>query len=209
MEHQPDFELRYMDGPNNISSLQSNAERMLSSLFYVELVSAPRFYSSPEAVCVRLLCRLPPSSLMTGIIKGLHLRNSSIHYHGAEAEWTVEPLVTPAILARCRNGESFSRVLEVQVSGMDTELDVRLHDTLMGNQSVSHCPYRVGRLIRDQGLDCAFGRRDHGFSCPSETTGSDLTAAIAKLSEELDRFSMSGRRDTYEDLLDYYSIVSI
>lgn len=178
-----------MGGPYNISSLKSSTKRMISCLFYVELTSTPMLYSSPEIVCVRLLCRLSPSPEMMSLIRGLHLRSTCIYYRGVEAEWTVESLVTPEILTRCRRGESFSRDFEVQVSAMDSELDVRLRDTVIGEQSISNCPYKVERLIRDQGLDCAFGRRDHRFLCETQSTaGGVLTAEIEKLSEELGRF---------------------
>ncbi|KAH6869642.1 hypothetical protein B0T10DRAFT_523573 [Thelonectria olida] len=196
-EHGPDFTARYMGGPYDALSFQLSAERMLSCLFYIELLSAPMLYSSPEAACIRLLCRLTPGPEMTNLITGLHLRSARIHYRGAEAQWTGDSLVTPAILARCRRGESFSRVLEVQVSAMDTVLDVRLRDSLMGEQSISNCPYKVEKLIRDQGLDCAFGRRDHRLLCETGTTGNSLTAEIEKLSEELGRFLPSGSSDAW------------
>ncbi|KAH7000879.1 hypothetical protein EDB80DRAFT_721123 [Ilyonectria destructans] len=198
-ENEPDFTVRYMGGPYNVSSLKSSTKRMLSCLFYIELMSTPMLYSSPETVCVRLLCRLPPSPEMMSLIRGLHLRSARIHYRGAEAEWAIESLVTPAILARCRRGESFSRDFEVQVSAMDSEVDVRLHDTLIGEQSISNCPYKVEKLIKDQGLDCAFGRRDHRFLGETKSTaGGVLTADIEKLSEELGRFLPSGSSDTLD-----------
>lgn len=166
---------------------------MISCLFYIELVAAPMFYSSPEIVHVRLLCRLPPGLETMKFVGFLNLQGIQIQYRGAELEWSIDSLVTTAALARCGRGETFCRVLELQVAAMDTKLDLWLSGDSIGRQSVSNCPYRVDQLVQDQGLDCVFGRRDHQVVRQAEgTAGSDLAAQIEELSEELGRFLPSG-----------------
>jgi hypothetical protein len=181
-----------MGGPYNVLSLKSVTQRMVSCLFYIELICNPALYSPPERALVRLLCRLPPSAEMMSLVRGLSQRSTCVRYRGAEATWTVENLVTPTILARCRSGEPFLKVLEVQVSAIDTALDVRLKDNLMGEQSISNCPYKVEKLVEDQGLDCSFGRRDHRFLCEIGSRSQGLMEEIETLSHEIGRFLPSG-----------------
>jgi hypothetical protein len=89
------------------------------------------------------------------------------------------------------------KVLEVQVSAMDTALDVRLKDDLMGEQSISNCPYKVEKLVEDQGLDCSFGRRDHRFLGEIGSRSQGLMEEIETLSSEIGRFLPSGGGGTW------------
>jgi hypothetical protein len=190
----PDFTVRYMGGPYNALSLNFVAQRMLSCLFYIEVASRPALYSPPETILVRLLCRIPPSGEMISLVRSLFQRNTNVRYRGAEATWTAETLVTPAILAHCRSGEPFLKFLGVQINAMETAVDVRFSDQLIGEQSVSNCPYKLGKLIEDQGLDCSFGRRDHCFLSETGNETCALQDEIQVLSDELGRFIPSGRQ---------------
>jgi hypothetical protein len=183
-----------MGGPHNALSLNLVAQRMLSCLFYVEAVSEPTLYSPPETVLVRLLCRIPPSAEMVSLVRNLFQRNTNVRYRGAEATWTAETLVTPAILSRCRSGKPFLKVFGVQMNGLETAVDIRLCDELVGEQSISNCPYKLGKLIEDQGLDCWFGRRDHRFLSEIRSRSYGLKEEIEALSDELGRFLPSGRQ---------------
>lgn len=191
----PDFTVRYMGGPYNALSLHFVAQRMLSCLFYIEAASRPALYSPPETILVRLLCRIPPGGEMTSLARNLFQRNTNVRYRGAEATWTAETLVTPTILAHCRNGEPFLKVLRVQINAMETAVDVRLGDQLIGEQSISNCPYKLGKLIEDQGLDCSFGRRDHCYLSGTGNEAFRLQEEIQVLSDELGRFIPSGRQN--------------
>jgi hypothetical protein len=75
---------------------------------------------------------------------------------------------------------------------MDTAVDVRLNDNLMGEQSVSNCPYRVEKLVEDQGLDCGFGREDHRVLCEIGSRSQGLMEEIETPSHELGNFLPSG-----------------
>jgi hypothetical protein len=69
-------------------------------------------------------------------------------------------LVTPGALARCREGDGFLRFLTIPVQSMLSVLDVSI-DGLGGRLNISNCPYELRKLVRDQGLDCVFGRKDY------------------------------------------------
>jgi hypothetical protein len=77
---------------------------------------------------------------------------------------------------------------------METAVDVRLGDQLIGEQSISNCPYKLGKLIEDQGLDCSFGRRDHCYLSGTGNEAFRLQEEIQVLSDELGRFIPSGRQ---------------
>jgi hypothetical protein len=189
---EPDFTVRYMGGPYNDLSLKSVTQRMVSCLFYIELICSPALYSPPEAALVRLLCRLPHSPEMVSLVRGMFQRGTRVRYRGAEATWNTDILVTPTILARCRSGDPFSKLFEVQVSAMDTVVDVRLDDNLMGEHNISNCPYKVERLVEEQGLDCAFGRRDHQFVNDIGIGSQGLREEVEIVSNTIGRFMPSG-----------------
>jgi hypothetical protein len=131
---------------------------------------------------------------MVSLVRNLFQRNTNVRYRGAEATWTAETLVTPAILSRCRSGKPFLKVFGVQMNGLETAVDIRLCDELVGEQSISNCPYKLGKLIEDQGLDCWFGRRDHCFLSEIRSRSYGLKEEIEALSDELGRFLPSGRQ---------------
>jgi hypothetical protein len=108
-----DFTVRYMGGPYNVLSLKAVTQRILSCLFYIELICNPALYSSPERALVRLHCRLPPGPELTSLVRGLYQRSTRVRSRGAEATWAAESLVTPALSARCRSGQPFLKVLKV------------------------------------------------------------------------------------------------
>jgi len=107
-------------------------------------------------------------------------------YRGDEEE-CVETLVTPAALERCRKGDKFLRVLSMRVTAMTTMLDVRVDGAATGLQSISRCPYELGKLIRDQGSDCVFGRKDHQTA--DQVSDEVVTEEIERLCETLDGIS--------------------
>ncbi|KAJ4248079.1 hypothetical protein NW762_012849 [Fusarium torreyae] len=193
-----DIAVRYMGAHHDSPSLKFVASRMLASLFYIELDFAPHFYTSPERVRARLLCRLPPSAALTSIMRDLYLRGAQVIFRGTELVPHVESLVTQSSLARCHWGRPFVKHLDMEVWSLDSELHVAIDDGLIGEQSISHCPYALRELIRDQGLDCVFGRSDHRGIDMARDVGATITEEIEELSEELGRFLSWGETwDSY------------
>jgi hypothetical protein len=80
------------------------------------------------------------------------------------------------------------------MNGLETAVDIRLCDELVGEQSISNCPYKLGKLIEDQGLDCWFGRWDYCFLSEIRSRSYGLKEEIEALSDELGRFLPSGRQ---------------
>ncbi|KAG4292492.1 hypothetical protein FPRO06_11980 [Fusarium proliferatum] len=184
-----DVVVRYMGANCDSPPLKLAASRMIASLFYIELVFTPHFYSTPEHAQTRLLCRLPPSATLISLMTDLHARGTRVIFWGTELEPNVESLVTSSSLSRCRRGEAFVKRLDIEVWSPDSELHVAIDDDLMGKHNVSHCPYVLRELSHDQGLDCVFGRSDHCGIDTTKDVGTTITEEIDELSEELGRFA--------------------
>ncbi|KAF5571961.1 patatin-like serine hydrolase [Fusarium phyllophilum] len=184
-----DVVVRYMGAHCDSPPPKLAASRMIASLFYIELVFTPHFYSTPERVQARLLCRLPPSATLISLVTDLHARGTRVIFWGTELEPNVESLVTSSSLSRCRRGEAFVKRLDIEVWSPDSELHVVIDDDLMGKHNVSHCPYVLRELSHDQGLDCVFGRSDHCGIDTTKDVGTTITEEIDELSEELGRFA--------------------
>jgi hypothetical protein len=116
-----------------------------------------------------------------------------VYYRADDAEYSAEPMVTLAALRECRKGNPFSRVLEMEVASIKSVLDLGM-DGLAGQELLSNCPYRLLELVKDQGLDCVFGRKDHQVKS-SEPIDSEqgLSLAIDRLRETLERVVLSSK----------------
>jgi hypothetical protein len=182
-----DITVQYQGGAYDIATLQSIASRMFSYLFFIELISIPFFYSTPDRAKVRLKCRLSPGPPLMSLIMDLQRRNAQIRYRGHEGSYSMDKLVTSAVISRCRKGRDFSRILEMEVSSLSSVLDVRIYGTALTDENISNCPYELQKLIQDQGLDCVFGRKD---------CGARQSEASEILGEEIDRL-----REILDDVL--------
>lgn len=75
----------------------------------------------------------------------------------------------------------------MEVASMSSILDMKM-DGLAGQESLSNCPYKLLALIRDQGLDCVFGRKDHQVKSTKPIDSKhDLSLAIERLQEVFER----------------------
>ncbi len=70
-------------------------------------------------------------------------------------------LCTEVVLKQFREGRLFRRTLEMEVLSTESVLDVKIDKLLAQSESISNCLYTLGRLIKDQKLDCVFGLEDH------------------------------------------------
>ncbi|KAH8891478.1 hypothetical protein GQ53DRAFT_648395, partial [Thozetella sp. PMI_491] len=160
-------------------------DRLFASLFYLELTALPDFYAGPERACLRLQCRVPPGPALVDLVTGLQQRQARMYYGGDNTDYASELLVSPKALARCRRGGVFSRALTIPVRSMSSPLDVRI-DGLSGPQHISNCPYELQKLVRDQGLDCVFGRKDHRDLTQEGASTFVMFEAIDRLSRALE-----------------------
>jgi hypothetical protein len=67
---------------------------------------------------------------------------------------------------------------------MSTFIDVQI-DVQGTPQNIGNCPYELRNLIRDQGLDCVFGRKDHQDQSGTGGTAFIMFEALERLSQEL------------------------
>ncbi|KAI1841723.1 hypothetical protein JX265_013704 [Neoarthrinium moseri] len=100
-EHKSDVVIQCSGDKCDPSAFHLMASKMVSSLFYIELVEAPTFYTVPETVHIRLKCRLPAGTPLTTLLFKLRLKNTRI-YMASGGAGKEEMLVTPSALARCK-----------------------------------------------------------------------------------------------------------
>lgn len=141
--------------------IKSIACSMVSSLFYVELPEMPSFYSCPEQVYLRLLCRVPTGLPLVSLLYKLRLSQTTLLYKATTSKYVQEQVVTEESLRRCKEGRAFSRLIKVEVSSRTSKLDVKLCTKGFKPRDISNSPYILQDLIQDSKIDCIFGRRDH------------------------------------------------
>lgn len=132
---------------------------LVASLFYVELTSSPRFYSSPELCALNILCRVPPGADLANFLSFLRRDRARMVYKCSETEARRTILCNESVIAACTNGLAFQRPILVEAFSMEANVQVSLefypfHETPLYN--ISHCPYKLRDLVADQGLDCPF-----------------------------------------------------
>lgn len=112
------------------------------------------FYATPEIFAVKILCRISPGHALLDLLFRLHRRKTGLRYHGSEGYISEEVLCTESALSACRRDKPFVREIHLQALSPDTLIDVQL--TMPTRHYISRCPYRLGNLIRDQGINCFF-----------------------------------------------------
>lgn len=142
-------------GHHNI--LNETADRLISSLFYVELVDRPQLCKNGYFCRIQIRCRLLPSSRgyqkllekLRGCDSRFYYDHKSIYCSNRQME------------AASKEGIPFRRHCEMTVFRLDGEVDVKINGLTGQKTSISNCPYRLQQMIEDQRLDCVFGCRDH------------------------------------------------
>jgi hypothetical protein len=130
---------------------------LLSSLFYIELIGVPLVDTVGFFCRAQIRCRLVPSrpAFMT-LVERLWRTGARFHY-----DYKTVPCVNRQLYEEARRGIAFSRYIEISVTSLSDEVDVKIDGITKIGRSISNCPYRLQTLIEDQGLDCVFGHRDH------------------------------------------------
>ncbi|KAM3066396.1 hypothetical protein ACMFMG_012086 [Clarireedia jacksonii] len=122
-------------------NIQNCAERLLASLFYIELDGLPRFDRSVFGLRV-LAGRLRD--------KGARFH---LDFHHAVLAFDSD------IINDIEAGKSFSKFIVFRIRSLTDSVDIKIDGIVSRQRSISNCPYKVETLIKDQSLDCAFGRR--------------------------------------------------
>lgn len=142
------------------------ADNLYASLFYVELVTKqpgmPLFHASPTIGKLRMRCRLPSGEALVDLVMRLSERRATIHYKCNEPNFLTMPALDSDLRAEVRAGGAFVRNFEVEIISPDSIIEVQIDSLISDNRpNISNCPYRLGTLIQDQGLNSAFGHNDH------------------------------------------------
>lgn len=156
-----DLHTRYDRGDYSAALLKSVSIQLIASLFYMELPRVPRFYRSPERCHIYMHCRIPPGHTLLDLLYRFHHLSTRIIYRGDEIQYAKMPLPGLATLQRCRAGKPFRKTVVVEVSSVRAKVEVTFSGLDRSHHNISHCPYELRQLIRDQGLDNVFGRSDH------------------------------------------------
>ena len=136
----------------NPQSIQAAASKLISSLFYIELATLPRFYTSPQKCTLRVLCRLQPGEALRQLLGKLVRERALLMYQGDDTHAHKERFCTEDVLRRCSSGQPFSRSFVVHALSPDTRIAVGLNYTDGRTLSLSKCPYRLKDLVADQDL---------------------------------------------------------
>jgi hypothetical protein len=143
---------------NNEGLVQKTVDSQLVSLFYIELIGLPQLNEVGFFCRAQVRCRLLPSTRAYQIlVDRLRKERARLYY-----DYQSTPCVTSQLFDEASRGIAFSRCIEFSVLSMDDDVDIKIDGiTSGGMKSISNCPYRLRRIIEDQGLDCVFGHRDH------------------------------------------------
>jgi hypothetical protein len=138
--------------------MSNSVDRLLATLFYIELVGVP-FLQGTSFLCrAQIRCRLPPSQPgLRDLVEQLRNVEAFFEYHQQRTHCINKQLYDEVV----RNGEAFSRSISFSVSSLEESIDVKVNGITRKQESISNCPYSIETLIRDQGLHCVFGHRDH------------------------------------------------
>ncbi|KAH8742747.1 hypothetical protein F5883DRAFT_385564, partial [Diaporthe sp. PMI_573] len=151
--------IRYDSTKCGNNSIELISNRILADFFYIELIDQPCLAGSPEICLLRLRCRVQPGQARSIILR--KFQQSRIYFRGDEPNYYISHLLPPDVLQSINNGEPFSRIIEVMVSSPASKIRVKIEGADGQRRHISGSPYPLGQLIRDQGLDCLFGKPNH------------------------------------------------
>ena len=138
--------------------MSASVDRLLATLFYIELVGIPYPQGTSFSCRAQIRCRLPPSKPgLRDLVEQLGNVEAFFEYHQQRTRCINRQLYDEVV----RNGEEFSRSITFSVRSLEESIDVKVNGITRKQESISNCPYTIEALIRDQGLHCVFGHRDH------------------------------------------------
>lgn len=147
--------------PQHKETIFNACERLLASLFYVELLALPELNDTDTGFFCRaqLRCRLSPlDPAYAALIQRLKATEARFYY-GDRCQSM--PCVQSHTIEQARQGLAFSRYFEFTVWSLKDSIDIKLHGITRRAISISNCPYKLHTLVKDQRLHCVFGDKDH------------------------------------------------
>jgi hypothetical protein len=141
-----------------MNTVMESADGLMAALFYIELIGRPVLKEAGYACRAQIRCRLLPSK---PALKALVDRLARTHAHFYFSYHKI-PCISRQLHAEVMSdGEAFSRRFEFSVSSLQDSIDVKIDGVTKRGRSISNCPYTVDTIMRDQGLHCVFGHKDH------------------------------------------------
>ncbi|KAF7910009.1 uncharacterized protein EAF01_003727 [Botrytis porri] len=138
------------------NEIKQCADNLLASLFYIELDVLPVFDRALFVCQGRILCRLSPSSNGLQVLAArLKERRARFHLDFHRSVLAIDSDMVIDIDA----GKPFSKSIIFRARSLADLLDIKIDGIVSRQRSISNCPYVIETLIKDQGLDCEFGRR--------------------------------------------------
>jgi hypothetical protein len=154
----PDWQIDFRLQTASQSRLESSADILIASLFYLELIGVPQLDELGSLFCrAQIRCRLLPSSEAYPIlIERLRERRARFYY-----EYQSIPCINRQLYDEASRGIAFSRCIEMSLPSLQHNLDVKIDGVTRASQRISNCPYKLQQLVEDQSLHCVFGSKDH------------------------------------------------
>lgn len=159
-------------------SIDSMSNRILANFFYIELIDKPCLASRPEICLLNIRCRVEPGPTLFNILR--KFRQSRVYFRGDEPNYYISHLLPPEALQCISSSEEFTRIIEVMVSWTASEISVKIEGADGQRYHISGSPYPLGQLIRDQGLDCLFGKPNHSSPCDSAAIQENKTTMLLR-----------------------------
>jgi hypothetical protein len=142
---------------NHDEAMNNSVNRLLSSLFYIELIGVPLLVRTTFRCRAQIRCRISPSASLRHLVEELIRTRAQFSYRQQHILCIDEQLYGEVVSHK----EAFSRRFDFSIISLRESIDIKLEGITTTGESLSNCPYMVDTLVQDQGLHCVFGHKDH------------------------------------------------
>jgi hypothetical protein len=164
------------------------SSRLIASLFYVEVVSVPTFYSAPDTCKALIQCRIPPGPVLYDLLAKLHRDKVRLYYRANETYYIESLLCDESTLKRVEHNEPFRRQVFLEVVSYDTVIHILIDGPDGKRHSISCFPRTLDDLMANQGLDCHFGWRSYTQYLSASRATDEATSEVDRLVKLLNTY---------------------
>ncbi len=133
------------------------ADNLIASLFYVELDDLPTFDRSFFRCRAHICCRWSSNNpALLRLVSRMAQTDTRFYVNGR-----VYMGVDVAVVDDVNNRRPFRKPVEFDASNLKDLINISIAGITTSPRNISNCPYILADLVRDQGLECVFGREDH------------------------------------------------
>ncbi|TVY92352.1 Calcium-independent phospholipase A2-gamma [Lachnellula willkommii] len=152
----PSLEQQTNSQARSSDHIQKCADNLLASLFYIELNGVPMFDGISFVCNGKIFCRIGSSHQALRVLVGRLREYQARFYLGFNQSILC---VDEGLYEGIGRGAPFCRSVVFKVLSLQDAVDIKIDGITKRARSISNCPYRAETLVKDQGLDCVFGRR--------------------------------------------------